>query len=374
MQTENSTGGERGRAARARVPRSSQGTWKPRSDRQDPVETLLAQSRGRVPELVPVRHGRMAASPFAFYRGAAAVMSADLADTADTGIRVQLCGDAHVSNFGGYASPDRAMVFDINDFDETLPGPWEWDVKRLVASMAIAGREHGFDIKQRRRMVRSTGRAYREAVREFARLDNLDLWYSRLTVQDIVDRWGSEASGSAMRTFKRNVRKAMSKDNKRASSKLTRLVDGEPRLISDPPLIVPIEELFDGAERDAMEESIQSGLRDYRASLPSDRRHLFDQFHYAGMARKVVGVGSVGTRAWIVLMIGRDNDDQLFLQVKEASESVLAPHCGRSDFANEGERVVHGQRLMQASSDIFLGWSRGPAVDGTARDFYVRQL
>lgn len=374
MVADHVSGADLGKAARTRAPRSGQADWEPLSDRQDPVEILVKQSSGRLPELVPLRYGRMSSSPFAFFRGAAAVMAADLAATVTSGIRVQLCGDAHVSNFGGYASPDRTLVFDLNDFDETLPGPWEWDVKRLVASLAIAGRQSGFKAKQRRRMVRSTARAYREAVREFAHLGNLDVWYSRLTVQDIRDRWGAVASRSALRTFERQVSKAMTKDNVRASTKLTRLVDGEPRFISSPPLIVPIEEIFGDEERETVEQSVQSALRDYRTSLAVDRRHLFDQFRFAGMTRKVVGVGSVGTRAWVILLLGLDSGDELFLQVKEASESVLAPYCGQSTFLNEGERVVQGQRLMQASSDIFLGWSRGPAVDGDPRDFYVRQL
>lgn len=316
----------------------------------------------------------MMASPFAFFRGSAIVMARDLASTASSGINVQLCGDAHVSNFGGYASPERQLVFGLNDFDETLPGPWEWDLKRLVASVAIEGRDRGFSARKRRVVAQRTSRAYRLAMRRFAHMGNLEVWYARLTMQDIYDQWAGQASRTAVRNFRRQVKKAMSKDSTRAAAKLTRLVDGERRMVSDPPLIVPLEELLADDERRGFEESVLSALRAYRGTLSGDRRHLLDRFHYAAMSRKVVGVGSVGTRAWVVLLLGLDRGDELLLQLKEALPSVLAPYCGRSEYDNQGQRVVEGQRLMQSSSDIFLGWHRGPALDGTSRDFYVRQL
>jgi uncharacterized protein (DUF2252 family) len=368
------TGAARGKAARGSAPRSSQGEWTAPARRGDPVDILVAQAAGRLPDLLPIRHGRMMASPFAFFRGSAAVMARDLAGTVDSGITVQLCGDAHVSNFGGYAAPDRQLVFDVNDFDETLPGPWEWDVKRLVASIAIAGRGRGLGRKQRQRMVRQTAEAYRVAMREFARQGNLDVWYSRLTAHDIRDRWGAQASSTALRSFDRHVDKALRRDRARAARELTRLVDGTPRLVSDPPLVVPLDELLPDHERRGVEEGVQAAFKTYRDSLPGSRRHLLDQFRYSSMTRKVVGVGSVGTRSWVVLMLGVDRGDQLFLQLKEASESVLAPYSDRRPRGNQGQRVVEGQKLMQAGSDIFLGWSRGPALDGTSRDFYVRQL
>ena len=364
----------KGRAARAGVPRSSHGAWRAAANRSDPVQVLIDQASGRLPELMPIRYGRMLASPFSFYRGSAAVMAADLHTTPSSGIHVQLCGDAHLTNFGGYASPDRALVFDLNDFDETLPGPWEWDVKRLVASFAIVGRDRGLGLEERRSMVRATARAYREAVREFATLGNLQVWYSRMTAARIVERWGAEAGAKAVRTFERQVSKAMTKDSVRASSRLTRLDGGEYRMVSTPPLMVPIGELLAADQSAAFERAVQIALRSYRRSLAGDRRKLLEQFHYVDMARKVVGVGSVGTRAWVVLLRGIDGHDPLVLQLKEARESVLAPYAGKSRYTNQGQRVVEGQRMMQASSDIFLGWNRGPAVDGTTRDYYVRQL
>jgi uncharacterized protein (DUF2252 family) len=363
-----------GKGARAEAPRPSHGDWKPAAQRRDPVETLMEQAADRVPELVPVRNGRMLASPFAFFRGGAAVMAADLAPTPVSGITVQLCGDAHVSNFGGYASPDRELVFDLNDFDETLPGPWEWDLKRLVASLAIAGRDRGFDDRERTAIVRSAAGAYRGAMREFAELGNLQVWYARLTAGDVRDRWGATAGRSTARTFDRQVEKAMKKDSARALSRLTHLVDGRPRINSDPPLLVPVDELLQHDEAAAFEQVVEEALRSYRRSLPAGRRQLIEQFSYVEAARKVVGVGSVGTRAWVVLMLGTGHDDPLFLQLKEARKSVLAAGAGRSRFDQEGQRVVVGQQLLQASSDIFLGWTRVRAIDGVVRDFYIRQL
>ena len=301
-------------------------------------------------------------------------MAADLASSPSTGLGVQLCGDAHLSNFGGYAAPDRQLVFDLNDFDETIPGPWEWDVKRLVASFAIAGRQRSFRPSERRRMVVAAAEAYRTAMREFAAMSNLEVWYSRLTVADIVERWGGQVDARTMRAFERRMQKAMTKDSASAAGKLTGLVDGERRFLHAPPLVAPLADLLHGAERTAMERAVRAGLRAYSRTLPGDRRHLLEQHRYVDMARKVVGVGSVGTRAWVLLLSGIDGNDHLMLQLKEARESVLAPFAGASRYANEGQRVVKGQRLMQASSDIFLGWSRGPVSDGTSRDFYVRQL
>jgi uncharacterized protein (DUF2252 family) len=363
-----------GRAARRAVSRSSLARSSDPDDRPDPVAILTEQARGRLPELVPIRNGRMLASPFAFFRGSAAVMAADLAATPSTGLRAQLCGDAHVSNFGGFASPERKIVFDLNDFDETLPGPWEWDVKRLAASLAIAGRGRGLDPGQRRGLVVEAMEAYREAMREFGEMGNLQVWYARLTSADILDRWGERSGKNSVRAFRQRVEKAGRKNSASATSKLARLVDGQYQMISAPPLVVPLADLVDGEERATLERAARGALRAYGRSLSGDRRALLEQFHYVDMARKVVGVGSVGTRAWVVLFLGADGEDPLVLQLKEARESVLAPYAGSSRFANQGQRVVEGQRLMQASSDIFLGWSRGPAVDGTDRDFYVRQL
>ncbi|MFI2754236.1 DUF2252 domain-containing protein [Cellulomonas sp. P22] len=365
---------ERGRAARAQASRSSHAGWQAAADRPDPVELLVERTHDRLPELVPIHFGRMLASPFAFYRGAAALMAADLADTPISGLRVQLCGDAHLSNFGGYASAERDMVFDLNDFDETLPGPWEWDLKRLVVSFELAGRERGFTDDERRAVVMGTSRAYRQAVRGFAQRSNLEVWYTRMTLAAILSRWGQDAGRKVVRSLERRVDKAMRKDSILASSRLTRLDHGEARLRSDPPLLVPIGELLGDADRDTFEQVIGTAFRRYRRTLPTDRRDLLEQFHYVDMARKVVGVGSVGTRAWVLLLLGVDGTDPLVLQIKEANESVLAEAAGASAYVNHGARVVAGQRLMQASSDIFLGWTTSQGIDGADRDFYVRQL
>jgi len=363
-----------GKAARVKVSRASHGEWAPASDRPDPLALLEAQETTRVPELIPIRHGRMAASPFAFYRGAANVLAADLAPLPRSGLRVQLCGDAHLANFGGFASPERSLVFDLNDFDETLPGPFEWDVKRLAASLEIAARSRGFDRKVRTRIVSASVRSYRETIREFAKDQNLDVWYAHLGVNDIRARWGTEAGGAALKALQQTIRKAESKDRLRAESKLTHVVDGEPRFISDPPLLVPIEELFSESVARSYESSIHHALRTYRHTLQDDRRHLLESYRFVQLARKVVGVGSVGTRCWVALMVGLDNNDPLFLQVKEAEASVLEPYLGKSGFANHGQRVVQGQRLVQASSDIFLGWVRAVGYDGQSHDHYFRQL
>ena len=365
---------ERGKAARTVAPRSGHGEWEPSADRRDPVDLLEEQAASRVPELVPIRYGRMLVSPFTFFRGAAYPMAADLAGAAESGLRVQLCGDAHLSNFGVFSAPDRRLVFSINDFDETLPGPFEWDVKRLAASFAVAGRDRGFDAKRRRSINRAVTRSYREAIRGFAGMSNLDLWYSRIDLDELAALAARQGTAKQRKRFERNVAKARSKDSLRAFSKLTTLVDGEPRIASDPPLIMPIEELASGVEQDELEQFVRAVIRSYQRTLSADRRRLLERFRYVHAARKVVGVGSVGTRAWVVLMLGRDENDPLFLQLKEAQASVLEPFLGKSAFAKQGQRVVEGQRLTQAASDIMLGWTRATGLDGLSRDFYMRQL
>ncbi len=357
---------------RSRVPRSAPGAWEPAADRPDPVEILERQARSRVPELVPIRYGRMSASPFAFFRGAAAVMAADLSHTLDSGLQVQACGDAHLSNFGVFAAPDRRLVFDLNDFDESLPGPWEWDVKRLAASFAIAGRENGFKRKERQAAVLTAGRSYREAMRAFASQRNLEVWYARLDVESVLGEIDAESKLS--RRVRRGVAKAQAKDSLRALERLTHTVDGELRIRSEPPLIVPAEELMPEGETRDLEAVLAEVLDSYRSTLPGDRQHLLDGYRFRHMARKVVGVGSVGTRAWVILLTGADDGDPLFLQAKEAEASVLEPYVGVSRFENHGQRVVEGQRLMQAASDIFLGWCPAVGFDGRQRDFYLRQL
>jgi uncharacterized protein (DUF2252 family) len=327
-----------------------------------------------VPELVPIRYERMLASPFSFYRGGAAIMAADLAAGPRSGLEAQLCGDAHLSNFGGFAAPDRTHLFDVNDFDETLPGPFEWDVKRLAASVAIAGRTQGFDDRERRSAVLAAAGEYRQAMRRFAAMRNVDVWYARLNIEKLLARWGSEASRRQRRQVEAAVAKAEHKDSLRALRKLTREVDGEPRIVSDPPLIIPVEELAPGAAGAAVATAIEEMLSTYRETLDRERRVLMEGYRYTHLARKVVGVGSVGTRAWIALLLGRDSDDPLFLQVKEAQPSVLEPFAAKSRFSHQGQRVVEGQRLMQAASDILLGWLTADGIDSRRRDFYVRQL
>jgi uncharacterized protein (DUF2252 family) len=364
----------RGKAARGRVSRSDHAGWQPSGERRSPVELLLEEAMGREPELVPIRHGRMLASPFAFFRGTAALMAADLAQTPRSGMTVQLCGDAHLSNFGGFAAPDRELVFDINDFDETARGPWEWDVKRLAASIAIAGRELGLTGAERHEAVEAAARSYREAMREFAALRNLELWYSRLDVARLLSHAGDQVSRRERTAFKRRIAAASAKDHLRAMSKLTARVDGQLRIVPRPPRIVPVEELFPKTTSEAVEVEMCAMLGAYRRSLPVERRHLLEGYRYRHMARRVGGIGSVGTRTWIVLLTGRDVDDPLFLQVKQAGQSALAPYTGRGTARNHGQRVVEGQRLMQVDGDIFLGWLRAEGVDGTPRDYYVRQL
>jgi uncharacterized protein (DUF2252 family) len=364
----------RGRAARSDVPRSAHAEVE-LSPGRDPVAILDADSPNRAPELVPIRFGRMLVSPFTFYRGAASVMAHDLAAAPRSGLTAQLCGDAHLANFGGYASPERTMVFDLNDFDETHPGPFEWDVKRLATSFEVAARYRGFRDAERRAAVLTVLAAYRSAIREFAAMPNLDVWYARLDAEKLEAELRQRSDKKAAKAIARGAAKAQTKNSLKAFSKLTHEVDGEPRIVSDPPLIVPLEELMaDDDARDA-NEAIRELLRAYRRTLQRDRRKLLESFRLVHMARKVVGVGSVGTRCWIALMLGRDNGDPLFLQCKEAGPSVLEPFLGRSQFTNHGQRVVEGQRLMQAASDIFLGWVNTKAgLDGKPRDFYIRQL
>ena len=366
----------RGKAARSEVSRSTHAAWAPAASRVDPIALLQEQAQSRVPELVPIRHGRMLASPFAYFRGAAYAMAADLAATPTSGLRVQMCGDAHLANFGGFASPERSLVFDINDFDETLPGPWEWDVMRLLASIAIAGRERGFSVKDRESMLLAAARGYREAMSAFAAMTNLDVWYAHLSATEIRARVPQDVfTREQVKQFDRTVARAPSRGSAAAVRKLTERVNGETRIVSKPPLIVPIEELLPESKRKALEDSVLVPFRAYRRSLQGDRRRLLESYRFVHLARKVVGVGSVGTRTWIGLFIGRDDQDSLVLQFKEAQASVHEPFVGASAFRNHGQRVVEGQRLMQAASDIFLGWFRSPAsIEGEPRDYYVRQL
>jgi uncharacterized protein (DUF2252 family) len=363
----------RGKDARAVAPLESHAEFRPDSSR-DPVGLLLGQAQSRVPELVPIRHGRMLVSPFTFYRGAALPMAADLAGTPASGLRVQLCGDAHVSNFGAFASPERRLVFDVNDFDETLPGPFEWDVKRLAASLSVAGRDNGFPAKDRRKIVLAAVEGYRTAMRGFAQQPLLDVWYAHMDIEQTVGLFRSQIKAKRFKAGEAMLAKARTRDSMQALGKLTTVVEGRRQIISDPPVVVPVEELFSDMQADTIYEELRSVVGKYRRTLQSDRRHLLEQFTLVQLARKVVGVGSVGTRAWILLMDGGDGIEPLFLQAKEAQPSVLAEYCGRSKYSNEGERVVTGQHLMQAQSDIFLGWTRVPAPDGVDRDFYVRQL
>ncbi|GHC80125.1 DUF2252 domain-containing protein [Streptomyces flavofungini] len=364
----------RGKAARGPVPRSAQAGFAPRPDRADPVAVLEEQSASRLPDLVPVRYARMLESPFRFYRGAAALMAGDLAGTPSTGIKVQLCGDAHLLNFRLLASPERHLMFDINDFDETLPGPWEWDVKRLAASLVIAGRNNGFADAQRSAVVRGAVRTYREWMRRLAAMRHLDVWYTKVDADDLFRLLGDRGESVMRKRAALALAKARTRDHLHAFEKLTHMVKGERRITPDPPLIVPVDDLLPGMARDQLEEQIRGLIERYAQSLPSDRRALLEQFRLVDMARKVVGVGSVGTRCWIILMLGRDAQDPLLLQAKEAQPSALAEYVGPSRYENQGERVVSGQRLMQATSDMMLGWERVEGIDGRERDFYVRQL
>ena len=365
---------ERGKVARAMVPRSSHAQFDPPTDRPDPIALLEAQAQSRVPELVPIRYGRMRVSPFTFYRGAAKIMASDLATTPDTGLTVQCCGDAHLSNFGVFASPERRLVFDINDFDETLPGPWEWDVKRLAASMVIAAQSNDFRKRDQRRAVLDCLASYRTTLTRFASMGDLDVWYSRIEIESVLAQYADQFKPRAVKDTQKLLAKARTKDSSSALTKLTEIVDGKPRIVDASPLVVPIAKLAQGTERERMMDDLRHILGVYRDSLPIERRHLFDQFEFVDLARKVVGVGSVGTEAWIALLLGPVGDQPLFLQVKEAQPSVLEDFAGVSEFENHGERVVVGQRSMQASSDIFLGWLRVDAGSDAQTDYYARQL
>jgi uncharacterized protein (DUF2252 family) len=383
----------RGEAARDRVPPSSHAGWSPRPDRDDPLNLIEEQDAGRDADLVPVRHGRMMASPFTFYRGAAKIMAADLDGTPTAGLHVQLCGDAHLSNFGVFGSPERRLVFDINDFDETLPGPFEYDVKRLAASMTVAARNNGFSKTDAKSVTRATVTAYREAMGHFATMRTLDVWYAHLSEDELeqVTRQatseltkakgdgggkGKEAAKEmrkAEKRFQKNLQKAHARDSLQALSKLAEVVDGGYRIASAPPVVVPARDLHAtyGVDPEQLEGVILRAFSEYRRSLQPDRRQLLEKFKVVDWARKVVGVGSVGTRAFVALLEGRDAEDPLFLQIKEATSSVLEGPLPKSQFRQPGERVVQGQRLMQATSDIFLGWSRGAEA---GRYFYWRQL
>jgi uncharacterized protein (DUF2252 family) len=364
----------RGKAARAEVPLEAHAVLVATELRADPVELLERQGASRVAELVPIRYGRMLVSPFAFYRGAALVMAGDLAATPNSGLRAQLCGDAHMSNFGVFASPERHLVFDANDFDETLPGPFEWDVKRLAASLEIAGRENGFKTKERRAVLLAAAGGYRRAMRDFAGQANLAVWYAHLDLDQEMAAIGPMLNPAQAKRTGTMLAKARTRDSMSAFAKLCAVVDGQPRIVSDPPLVVPVTDLLPDHDAEDLFGQVRALLSDYRRSLSSDRKHLLEQYRLVDMARKVVGVGSVGTRAWILLMEGADEGDPMFLQAKEAQESVLEEFAGASAYTNHGQRVVAGQHLMQAASDIFLGWQRTKGYDGVDRDYYVRQL
>jgi uncharacterized protein (DUF2252 family) len=390
----------RGVESRQRTPPSDHWGWRPAADRPDPVALLEEQNLTREPDLVPVRHGRMMVSPFTFYRGAAKIMAADLKDTPVAGLGAQLCGDAHLSNFGAFASPERRLLFDLNDFDETLPGPFEYDVKRMAASFTIAARNNGFSKQDTRAAALASVRAYREAMATFAQMPTMDIWYASLdenellnAVRGAVAETAKEAKAAKKKKAKnakkaggdarlaklaaaraeKSREKAHTRDNLQALSKLGEVADGRYRIVSQPPIIVPLRDLTAtfGLSPDDIMPAIHDRFRAYRATLPADLRHLLDRFQMVDAARKVVGVGSVGTRAFIVLLQGRDEHDPLFLQVKEATASVLEAYLPHSRFRQHGERVVQGQRLMQAASDIYLGWTKGLDV---RRNFYWRQL
>jgi uncharacterized protein (DUF2252 family) len=351
---------ERGRAVRQRTPRSSHAPWAAARGRPDPIDLLEAQAKDRESDLVRIRYARMTPSPLAFMRGAAIIMAHDLAGTPRTGIQAQLCGDCHLMNFGLYASPERTLLFDVNDFDETLPGPWEWDVKRLATSLVVAGRENGFHSADCRRAAREAVRSYRQRMAEYSEMGELEVWYSRVRAEEIFDLI---SDSKTLKKAKKAMSKARARDSLQALSKLTSVVDGRRTIVDDPPLLVRVVD-------EELRGQINDILQTYKSTLQDDRRHLLDQYRFVDVARKVVGVGSVGTRDYIVFLEGRDEEDPLFLQVKEAEASVLESYLPKSTYKNHGHRVVAGQRLMQAASDIFLGWLRGPG----GREFYWRQL
>jgi uncharacterized protein (DUF2252 family) len=363
-----------GRDLRNTVPLEAHAQVRRHPDGPDAVTLLEEQDRTRLPDLVPIRHGRMVASPFAFYRGAARVMARDLAGSPRTGLTVQMCGDAHLANFGMFGSPERRLMFDANDFDETLPGPFEYDVKRLVASLSVAGRQNGFTKKQRRAIVTASARRYRVAMSRFAGEGDLVIWYSRVD-EEFFNRYVvPQLDGTQRKRLAKAMDKARNRDSLQVFGKLAEVSDGRLRIRPDPPLVVPLRDVLPAAEAMDLQAAFRTLLGEYRRSLQSDRRVLLERYSFVDMARKVVGVGSVGTRCWIVLLVGRDHDDPLFLQIKEAAPSVHAEYLGPSRYANQGQRVVAGQRVMQQSSDILLGWQRTGGLDGEVRDFYVRQL
>jgi len=362
---------QQGKELRKEVPRSSHAGWTPAADRLDPIGILKTQDAGRVQHLLPIKYGRMVASPFAFLRGSAAVMAADLAETPTTGIHVQLCGDAHISNFGVFATPERQLVFDVNDFDETLPGPWEWDLRRLVASAIVAGRENGFSENRCRRIAISIVERYGGAMENLARARTLDVWYYHVDANKVVKAFKS-SSKKGLKQVEKMFHKAEGKTQERTLAKLTQIEDGRRRIISDPPLLVPLRELLSEEQKDAMtRERVLAMWENYLASLPADRRHLLRRFRMADAALRVGGVGSVGTRCTILLMEGGAEDDAIILQQKEAGTSVLEQFWPTSSYENPAQRVVEGQKLMQASSDIFLGWHKSVS-SGTP--YYWRQL
>jgi uncharacterized protein (DUF2252 family) len=360
-----------GRARRQHVSRASHAEWDPPADRPDPVETLEAQARSRLPDIVGIRHGRMRASPFAYFRGAAAQMAWDLAHTPTTDIRVQACGDAHLLNFGMFAAPDRRLVFDVNDFDETLPASFEWDVKRLAASVVVAARDHGFGQADGAAAARQAAHSYRRQIAEFAGMTFLDVWYSRIDIERVSALYDSVQSRAAVRRRRRAIKKARHRTSLAALTKLCEWVDGDYRIRSAPPLIVrvPVDEYSD------IGEALREAIGRYEETLPVDLREVVNRHWFSDFARKVVGVGSVGTEAFVLLLMGDRRDEPLFLQIKEAQESVLAPYAGASAYEHQGERVVSGQRLTQAASDPFLGWTTGVGSDRvTSKHYYVRQL
>ncbi len=364
-----------GREVREKVPRDSLAVWNPPADRRDPVQLLMDQSDYRVQDLIPIRYARMLSSEFAFYRGAAAIMASDLSYSPNTHMTVQICGDAHLMNFGGYAAPDRAFVFDVNDFDETLPGPFEFDLKRLVASFAVAGRDRQFDEATRAPIIDAVVRTYRSAMQQFSSMERMDVWYSRLTAADIEEQWGADVNKKQRKVFEKTIAKAQTKTSERALQKLTTTApDGTITFDSNPPFMVPLSEVIGDDEKGAAQTAVQSGLVGYRRSLQSDRRTLFSGYRVVDLARKVVGVGSVGTRCWVMLLSAdQDESDVLMLQLKQAVASVYEDYLTPSRAPQHGQRVVEGQRVMQAASDILLGWTQ-VSVRGQQTDFYVRQM
>ena len=364
----------KGRSARAVAPLASHADVEIAEGRPDPIALLEAQAAARVPELVPIRRGRMLTSPFAFYRGSALVMASDLSRGPSTGLRTQICGDAHMTNFGVFGSPERRLLFDLNDFDETAPGPFEWDVKRLAASLEIAGRGNGFKTKARRAVVVAAVQSYRESIRGFADQSNLAVWYARLDIDQALKDMRHQLPLEGSRRAMAAMDKARTRDSMNALEKLTTLIDGQARIVGEPPLIETIDQLFPDRDREDVMAEMRDLIRAYRTTLVADRRHLLEQYRLVDMARKVVGVGSVGTRCWILLLEGVDGGDPLFLQAKEANDSVITAFTGTKTRGQNGRRVVHGQRLMQAASDIFLGWQQVVGADGVQRDFYLRQL